>query len=89
LKRFRDSYLPNAIKLEPRQSFYSFRHSWRDALRRINAPSSTLRAVGGWSQGKVASDAYGDQFDPDFQIKFIKKVSFPGLDLTALHSIPK
>jgi hypothetical protein len=29
LKRFRDNYLPEAIKLEPRQSFYSFRHSWR------------------------------------------------------------
>jgi integrase len=86
LKRFRESYLPSAIKLEPRQSFYSFRHSWRDALRRINAPSSTLQAVGGWSQGKLASDAYGDKLDPDFQIKFVRKISFPGLDLSALHS---
>src|SRR5207302_3422800 len=31
LKRFRETYLPDAIKMEPRQSFYSFRHSWRDA----------------------------------------------------------
>jgi integrase len=88
LKRFRESYLPNAIKLEPRQSFYSFRHSWRDALRRINAPSSTLRAVGGWTQGKVASDAYGDPYDPDVQFKIIRKISFPGLDLSTLH-LPK
>jgi Domain of unknown function (DUF6538) len=85
LKRFRDSYLPDAIKLEPRQSFYSFRHSWRDALRRIEAPPSTLAAVGGWSQGKLTSDAYGDASDPDYQFKIIKRVSFPGLDLSALH----
>ncbi len=46
LKRFRDTYLPNAIKMEPRQSFYSFRHSWRDALRRIDAQPATLQALG-------------------------------------------
>jgi integrase len=85
LKRFRDTYLPAAIKMEPRQSFYSFRHSWRDALRRIDAPPATLAAVGGWSQGKLTSDDYGDKSDPDFQIKFIGKISFPGLDLSPLH----
>jgi integrase len=85
LKRFRETYLPAAIKMEPRQSFYSFRHSWRDALRRIDAPPATLAAVGGWSQGKLTSDDYGDKSDPDFQIKFIRKISFPGLELSALH----
>jgi hypothetical protein len=35
LKRFRETYLPAGIKMEPRQSFYSFRHSWRDALRAL------------------------------------------------------
>ena len=43
LKRFRDTYLPAAIKMEPRQSFYSFRHSWRDALRRIDASRPRCR----------------------------------------------
>jgi integrase len=85
LKRFRDTYLPAAIKIERRQSFYSFKHSWRDALRRIDAPPATLAAVGGWSQGKLTSDDYGDKSDPDFQIKFIGKISFPGLDLSPLH----
>jgi len=85
LKRFRETYLPAAMKMEPRQSFYSFRHSWRDALRRIDAPPATLAAVGGWSQGKLTSDDYGDKSDPDFQIKFIRKISFPGLDLSTLH----
>jgi integrase len=83
LKRFRDAYLPDAIKLEARQTFYSFRHSWRDALRRIKAPDSTLVGVGGWSQ--ATSENYGDKLNPDFQIEIIKKISFPGLDLSALH----
>jgi integrase len=89
LKRFRETYLPAAIKIEPRQSFYSFRHSWRDALRRIDAPPATLAAVGGWSQGKLTSDDYGDASDPDYQIKIIGKISFPGLDLSPLHSKSK
>jgi integrase len=84
LKRFRESYLPEAIKLEARQTFYSFRHSWRDALRRIEAPDSTLEAVGGWSQGKT-SDSYGDPNDPDLQFKIIRKISFEGLNLSTLH----
>jgi integrase len=88
LKRFRESYLPEAIKLDARQTFYSFRHSWRDALRRVDAPASTLEAVGGWSQGKT-SDSYGDSNDPDLQFKVIEKISFPGLDLSPLHSKSK
>ena len=84
LKRFNESYLPNAIKMEPRQSFYSFRHSWRDALRRIDAQPATLEALGGWSQGKLTSDAYGDASDPDYQLQFIKQISFPGLNVSAM-----
>ena len=85
LKRFRDTYLPSAIKMEPRQSFYSFRHSWRDALRRIDAQPATLQALGAWSQGKQTSDDYGDKSDPDYQAKFMKEITFPGLDLAHLH----
>ena len=85
LKRFRDTYLPAAIKMEPRQSFYSFRHSWRDALRRIDAQPATLQALGAWSQGKLTSDDYGDKADPDFQAQFMEKISFQGLNLSALY----
>jgi integrase len=85
LKRFRDSFLPHEITLQPRQAFYSFRHNFRDALRRIDAPPDTLQALGGWSQGKLTSDSYGDKSDPDYQVRFIKKIAFPGLDLSHLH----
>jgi hypothetical protein len=44
-----------------------------------------LRQWGGWSQAKLTSDAYGDASDPGYQIKIIRKISFPGLDLSALH----
>jgi integrase len=89
LKRFRDSYLPKAIKLEPRQSFYSFRHSFRDALRRIDAQPATLQALGAWSQGKLTSDDYGDKFDPDYQVQYVKQITFPGLNLHNLYPTAK
>jgi integrase len=85
LKRFRDSFLPAAITLNPRQAFYSFRHNFRDALRQIGAPPDALQALGGWSQGKLTSDSYGDKSDPDYQTKFMEQVTFPGLDLSHLH----
>jgi integrase len=85
LKRFRENYLPAEIMMEARQSFYSFRHSFRDELRRIKAPPDALQALGGWSQGHLVSDDYGDKNNPDYQVQFIKQVAFPGLDLSQLH----
>jgi hypothetical protein len=89
LKRFNESYLPKAVKLESRQSFYSFRHSFRDALRRSHAPPDALQALGGWKQGKLTSDNYGDASNPNYQVQFIKQVGFPGLDLSALYAETK
>jgi len=85
LKRFRDSFLSGAMTLQPRQTFYSFRHNFRDALRHIGAPPDALQALGGWSQGKLTSDSYGDKSDPDYQTKFMEHVAFPGLNLSQLH----
>ncbi len=85
LKRFRDHFLPAEITLEARQSFYSFRHSFRDELRRIKAPPDALQALGGWSQGHLVSDDYGDKNNPDYQVQFIKQIAFPGLDVSHLH----
>jgi integrase len=85
LRRFRELYLPNAVALEPRQSFYSLRHNFRDALRRSDAPPDALQALGGWSQGTLVSDRYGDRENPDYQARFMNALSYPGLDLTFLH----
>lgn len=86
LKRFRETFLRQAITILPRQSFYSFRHNFRDALRRIDAPPDALQALGGWSQGRLTSDDYGDKSDPDYQIRYMKQVEFPGLDLSHLYA---
>jgi integrase len=42
LRRFREVYLPDVIHVKPGQSFYSFRHNFRDELRRIEAPPDVL-----------------------------------------------
>jgi integrase len=83
-KKFNESFLPEAIALTERQTFYSFRHSARDALRRIGAPPDVLQALG-WSQGKLVSDDYGDKSNPDHLLHFVKQISYPGLDLTPLY----
>ncbi|TIQ44619.1 MAG: site-specific integrase [Mesorhizobium sp.] len=85
LKRFRDTFLPEAITVGPKQAFYSFRHTFRDALRRSKAGPDTLKALGGWSQGSVTSDNYGDKSDPDLHVEAMAKVSYPGLDLSYLR----
>jgi integrase len=88
LKRFREQYLPKKMDLGARQSFYSLRHCFRDALRRIDAPPDVLQALGGWSQGKLVSDDYGDKCDPDYLVKYMNRVSVPGLNLEFLHVTP-
>lgn len=85
LRRFRESFLKEAITVEPRQSFYSFRHCFRDALRRSEAGPDALKALGGWSQGKTTSDYYGDNADPDLHTDAMAKISFPGLKLDHLR----
>lgn len=85
LRRFKETFLPAAITLKERQSFYSLRHSFRDALRRVDAPPAALKALGGWSQGSLVSDNYGDPLNLQMQTKWINMVSYPGLDLSFLY----
>lgn len=84
-KRFREKYIPDEIQLGPRQTFYSLRHNFRDALRRCKAPSDVLLAVAGWSQGGAnVSDYYGDAGNPDLTVDWVNGVTYPGLDLSFL-----
>jgi integrase len=84
-KRFNDTHLCKAIDVSERQSLYSFRHSARDALRRIGAPPDVLQALG-WSQGKLVSDDYGEKCNPDHLVQFVKQIAYPGLDLSHLYA---
>lgn len=80
-RRFREVFLPKMVELQPRQTVYSFRHSFRDALRRIKAPDDVVSALGGWSEGKKVSDAYGNKNDPDYLFSYIEQISYPGTTL--------
>jgi integrase len=84
LKRFREVYL-KMMELKPKQSAYSFRHTWRDAARRINASPDFLKALGGWSDGKTTSDSYGSKHQPDLYAKDMARIAYEGLDLSHLH----
>ena len=87
-RRFRESFLPQEITLTERQTFYSFRHTVRDALRRVDAPPETLLAIAGWSPtGKAVSDDYGDPGNPDLHVKWVNKISYLGLDLSFLYGV--
>ncbi|MBS3650036.1 site-specific integrase [Pseudaminobacter sp. 19-2017] len=87
-RRFRETFLKQGLELEPGQTLYSFRHSFRDALRRIDAPSDVLSALGGWSEGTKVSDGYGDPKDADYLAKFVAKIHYPGLKLGFRYSQP-
>jgi integrase len=85
LRDFRDKFLPQAIDLKPKQTAYSFRHTWRDAARRIKASQDFLKAVGAWSDGKSTADIYGSKHHPDLYANDLSKITFEGLDLSHLH----
>lgn len=84
-KRFNESFLPNALTLSEKQSFHSFRHSFRDAARRIKAPPEFLKAVGAWSQGNLVSDNYGSDAEPEQTLEYVSLIGYPGLDLSHLY----
>jgi integrase len=65
-------------------TFHSFRHSYRDALRRAMTPRDVVQALGGWaSQG--TDDDYGSGLESGFLADYVAKVEFAGLDLKHLH----
>lgn len=65
-------------------TFHSFRHSYRDALRRASVPRDVAQALGGWaSQG--TDDDYGSGLGPAFLAQYVGKVAFPALELCHLH----
>jgi integrase len=85
LRRFRESFLKEAVSLLPHQTPYSFRHSFRDALRKIEASQDFLKAIGGWEGEKTISDNYGSKSNPDLYAGQMAKIVYYGLDLSHLY----
>ena len=86
-RRFNESFLPKEMGHLERQSFHSFRHTFRDALRKTNASPDTLQALGAWDQGSLTSSNYGELSQPDQQKQFIDGVKFGDLDLSYLTNL--
>jgi integrase len=70
---------------EPRTSFHSFRHSYRDALREADISIERVRALGGWSGGGATEETYGSGLRPSTLAKEIAKVHYPKLNLSHLY----
>lgn len=86
-KRFNEVFLEQEITVDPRQAFYSIRHSVRDAHRRIKTGDEALLALGGWTPpaGKAVSSNYGDINNPDLWVDEVAGIAFGDLDLSFLY----
>lgn len=81
---FSDTFLPKVVEKDGKISLYSFRHNFRDALRRIEAPDWVMR-VGGWAPSNGVSDSYGSGYKPDQLKAYVERIEYPGLDLSHLY----
>lgn len=71
----------------PHVTFYSLRHSFRDATRVAKFSYDEVRALGGWTRGRArdAADNYGDGLPLAQLYEAIKRIRFDGLDLSHVH----
>jgi integrase len=65
--------------------FHSFRHGFKDALRRVEAPTAIDDAICGWSSLKGSSKNYGKGYNVDQLAEWVAKIRFEGLDLSHLY----
>ncbi|MCJ2092162.1 site-specific integrase [Methylobacterium sp. J-072] len=78
------NFLRSCEAAEPRTSFHSFRHNYRDALREADISAERVRALGGWSSGRTEDD-YGSGLRASTLDREIEKVRYEKLDLSHLH----
>ena len=70
----------------PETTFHSFRHTFRDALRRSNASLYVMKELCGWSLPQPGlAFGYGSLLSMKDLAKAIWSVKYPGLDLSHLY----
>ncbi len=68
-------FMEKAGAREPRTSFHSTRHNFRDQLREVGATRDVTFALCGWSTGHV-SDTYGGGVRPGTLAECVQKISY-------------
>jgi integrase len=79
-------FLNNLGLKDPRLVFHSFRHGFKDALRRAMVEERIQDAIMGHEPEHVSSE-YGLGYGPAELNKAIKPVSYIGLDLSVLRPL--
>ena len=82
-------FLESADARMTRTSFHSFRHCFRDALRRARVDREIAMRLGGWGSGSKSgldvSDYYGQGFESSILSSEIEKVTFE--HIKSLHAL--
>ena len=82
---FNEGFLPKTGSKTDKTSFHSFRHTFRDELRIINAPPAVVQGLGGWKAEHGVSSQYGSGLPVDQLAHWIEQIRFEGLDLSHLY----
>lgn len=83
--RWFSRFLESCGVKEDKNSFHSFRHNFRDALREADVHKDKANAISGWSQGNDTSDNYGSGYKAHTLYDEIVKIEYEGLDLRHLY----
>ncbi|MDA7640576.1 site-specific integrase, partial [Opitutaceae bacterium] len=84
-KRFGRRLKRAGVKQDRSITFHSFRHTFRDALRRARVPEEIADRICGWSSGKNMGRHYGGSVDLVRTLfEEISKVEYEGLNLDDL-----
>lgn len=69
-----------------RKVFHSFRNSFTDALRDGGVPEELRIAINGWAAQEAMDKRYGRGHKVQRLYEEVKKVAYPGLDLSPLYT---
>jgi integrase len=65
----------------PKHKFHSFRHNFRDALRKCRVDREVGKALGGWTRGNTdAFDIYGNGFEVEELKEELARIDYPKVD---------